>query len=90
MAKDKKKITDFRQALLSNSQFIAKDSEEPSSKKEESPAEHPETDFRIELDEKIYRKLEKTAATYHLNLNEFANLALNHVLSISYVQKKND
>ncbi|HSL85662.1 MAG TPA: hypothetical protein VK861_01865 [Bacteroidales bacterium] len=89
MAKDKKKITDFRQALLSNSQFIAKDSEKPASAKEDSPAEHRETDFRIELEESLFKKLEKTAAAYHLDLNEFANLALDHVLSISYVQKQN-
>lgn len=87
MAKDKKNITDFRQALLSQSKFIAAETKEPDSapKKAEKKAGSPP--FSVELKPDTFSQLEKLAGDYNLDVTEFTNLALEHFLKIDYVKK---
>ncbi len=87
MAKDKKNITDFRQALLSQSKFIAGETKEkaPPRKKAEKRASPPA--FSVELKPDTFKQLEKLAGDYNLDVTEFTNLALEHLLNIDYVRK---
>jgi hypothetical protein len=87
MVKDKKNISDFRQALLSQSKYIAAETKEPEAPKKNLEKKAKASAFTVELQPDIYREIEKLAGTYKLGTTEFANLALEHLLKIDYVRK---
>lgn len=87
MAKDKRNITDFRQALLSNSKYIGMEAEDHSTPKKTTAKEKTSKEFSIELQPALFKEIEKLAAEYQLETNEFASLALAHFLKIDYVRK---
>lgn len=74
--KTKKNITDFKQALLSNTNFI----------KEESSVKNniePTTSF---IDEEIMHKLKILAEFENIELDVIINKALNHFLRLKGIQ----
>jgi hypothetical protein len=87
MAKDKRNITDFRKALLSNSKYIGMEAEDHDQPKKTAVKKGRDKEFSIALQPALFIELEKLAAEYQLDTNEFANLALAHFLKIDYVRK---
>lgn len=87
MAKDKRNITDFRKALLSNSKYIGMEAENQNPPKRTTVKKLPANKFSIEIQPAIFNEIEKLAAEYQFNTNDFASLALAHFLKIDYVRK---
>ncbi len=79
MAKSKKQVTDFQEALLNNSKFIGK---KPAEKKE-TTTKHIGVEIPIDPDIVFkYKQLGEHHKIDHISLME---LALNHFLSLEIV-----
>lgn len=87
MAKDKRNITDFRKALLSNSKYIGMEAEDHDPPKKTVVKNPRAKEFSIALQPSLFNEIEKLAGEYQLDTDEFANLALAHFLKIDYVRK---
>ena len=87
MAKDKRNITDFRKALLSNSKYIGMEAEDHDPPKKSAVKKTRAKEFSIALQPALFHEIEKLAGEYQLETNEFINLALEHLLKIDYVRK---
>lgn len=74
--KVKKNIKDFKQALLSNTDYIKEEKAEPG---------NIETTPSL-IDEEILKKLELLAEFENIELDEMVNKALNHFLRLKGIQ----
>ncbi len=87
MAKDKKNISDFSKALLSNSQFIGKDMKKSEFPKRNQGKKPTSTAQAVEIEPEIFIELEKLAREYKTDLKKFTNIALKHFLRIEYIRQ---